>query len=155
MEQIKDKHGDIRYEKLHGLTLPAIDGAKYYNWLAARMRNYMIFLIRHKEYTSRYYNPVNKGKEILTHHVARYFGVEHCRMLRGFPSYKECWSTRESLFEIGVCTECMPLDAMHDMNRCMHFTDDWMEDNARSGTISTQIPELSRLRLPNIESSFA
>ena len=57
MDQIKEDHGDIRYEKLNDLTLPEIDGVKYYDWLAARMRNYMIFLIRHKEYTPRYYNP--------------------------------------------------------------------------------------------------
>ena len=23
----------------------------------------------------------------------------------------------------------MPLNAMYDMNGCMHFTDDWMEDD--------------------------
>ena len=92
------------------------------------MRNYMIYIIRHKGYTPRYYNPA-KGKVILAHHVARYFGVETCRMLRGFPSMAETWSTQESLFEIGVCTECMPKAAMRDMNRCMHFTDDWKEDD--------------------------
>ena len=80
------------------------------------MRNYMIFSIRHKGLKPRYYNP-NKGKVILAYHVARYFGVKICRMLRGYPSVPDTWSTREPLFEIGVCTEAMPKDAMLDMNR--------------------------------------
>ena len=65
---------------MHDLTLPEIDEVKYYNWLATKMRNYIIHIMRHKEYKPRYYTPA-KGKEILAHHVARYFGVEHCRML--------------------------------------------------------------------------
>ena len=35
----------------------------------------------------------------------------------------ETWSTWESLFEIGLCTS-MPLSAMQDLSRCIHFTDD-------------------------------
>ena len=35
LEQIKDEHGDIRYEKVHEFLLPEIDGVKYYAWLAA------------------------------------------------------------------------------------------------------------------------
>ena len=50
-------------------------------------------------------------------------------MLRGWPSYDETWSTRESLLEIGVCTDSMPKGAMQDMNRCMHFTDNWEEED--------------------------
>ena len=123
VESVKDAYGDIRFEKVHEFLLPVIDGDKYYHWLAARMRNYMIFLIRTEGYTPRYYNPA-KGKEILGHHVARYFGVEISRMLRGFPSVDETWSTRESLFEIGLCVESMPKAAMYDMSRCIHFTDD-------------------------------
>ena len=109
--------------------MPDIDGDSYYGWLAARMRNYMIHLIRTAGYTPRYYDPAS-GKEILAHHVARYFGVETARMLRGFPSYEETWSSRESLLEIGIAVESMPLGAMQDMNRCMHFCDDWEIDES-------------------------
>ena len=128
LESLKDGFGDVRYEKVHDFLLPRIDGIHYYEWLAARMRNYMIRLIRHEGYKPQYYNPA-KHKEIQAHHVARYFGIELCRMLRGWPTYEEVWSTRESLFEIGVCTESMPLGAIFDLNRCMHFVDDWEEDD--------------------------
>ena len=49
-------------------------------------------------------------------------------MLRGFPSIKETWSTRESLVAISAVKESMPKDAYIDMYRCMHFSDDWDED---------------------------
>ena len=115
------------------------------------MRNYVIFSIRHKGFKPRYYNP-NKGKVILAYHVARYFGVKICRMLRGYPSVPDTWSTREPLFEIGVCTEAMPKDAMLDRNRCMHFTDDWTEDDAEDwGAVyndpKVESPETSRHRI--------
>ena len=62
---------------------------------------------------------------ILGHHVAQYFGCTIARMLRGFPSIDETFSTREALLEVGLCTESLPKGAMFDMSRCMHFTDDW------------------------------
>lgn len=125
LESLKDSFGDIRYERVHDVLLPEIGGQKYYHWLTARMRHYMVHLIRNEGYKQRYYNP-GKGKEILGHHVARYyFGVEICHMLRGFPSVDETRLIRESLFEIGLCSESMPKAAMQDMARCIHFTDDW------------------------------
>ena len=128
LKKVKDDFGDIRYEKVHDFLLPMIDGEHFYDWLAARMRNYMLYIIRHQGYHPRYYKP-EEDKVILGHHVAQYFGIETCRMLRGFPSIEETWSSCEPLFHIGVCTESMLLGAMYDLNRCMHFTDDWEEDD--------------------------
>ena len=47
------------------------------------------------------------------------------RMIRGFPSITETWSTRESLDAIGAVKECMHQDAYKDIHHCMHFSDDW------------------------------
>ena len=51
------------------------------------------------------------------------------RMLRGFPSIDGTWSTRESLTAIGAVKESMPKDAFQDIYRCMHFSDDWDEED--------------------------
>ena len=48
-------------------------------------------------------------------------------MLRGFPSIRDTWSTRETLFAIGMATESMLRGAFEDINRCFHFADDWDE----------------------------
>ena len=61
LEQVKDDFGEVRYEKVHEFLLTKIGGMKYFDWLAARMRNYMIFLIHHRGYKPRFYNP-SKGK---------------------------------------------------------------------------------------------
>ncbi|KAL7527926.1 hypothetical protein ACHAXR_002197 [Thalassiosira sp. AJA248-18] len=50
-------------------------------------------------------------------------------MLRGFPSIVETWCTRESLDAVGAVKESMPKDAYTDMYRCMHFSDDWDEED--------------------------
>ena len=73
MNGFKDVNGDIRYDKVLEWTLPTFgenNDVKLFDWQAARMRNYMIFIIRHKGYTPRYYDPA-KGKVVLAHHVAR------------------------------------------------------------------------------------
>ena len=41
---------------------------------------------------------------------------------------KRIWSTRESLDTIGTCMECMPKNAFQDIYTCLHFDDDW-DDN--------------------------
>ena len=39
------------------------------------------------------------------------------------------WSTRESLAAIGCVKIAMPKDAYQDMYWCLHFTDDWEEED--------------------------
>ena len=49
-------------------------------------------------------------------------------MLRGFLSIDMTWSTRESLDAIGTVKESIPKDESRDLYRCLHFTDDWDEE---------------------------
>ena len=79
------------------------------------------------DWKPKYYDPSN-GKIILADHVVRFFGCQSARMLKGFPSIDKTWSTRESLDAIGTVKESMPQDAFKDLYRCLHFDDDWEED---------------------------
>ena len=49
-------------------------------------------------------------------------------MLRGFPSIDNTRSTRESLDAVGTVKEGMPKNEFRDLYRCLHFTDDWYEE---------------------------
>jgi hypothetical protein len=122
-----DENGDLRYHRVHEWSLPKFDGDTYWEWLAARMRNYMMHIVLHSGYKPRFYNP-KEDHVILAHHVARFFGCQHARMMRGHPSMEDTWSTRESLYHIGACAESMTINAFQDIHRCLHFADDWEED---------------------------
>eukprot|EP00956_Cyclotella_meneghiniana_P043310 scaffold263758_cov139-Cyclotella_meneghiniana.AAC.1 len=127
IDELKDSSGDIRFEKVFDYCLPRFGDETYFQFIAARMRNYMLHLIRHKGYKPKYYNPL-VDRKIEEHHVARFYGVHMARMLRGFPSIEETWSSRESIDHIAPAAESMPKDAYIDMYRCMHFSDDWEVD---------------------------
>ena len=60
-------------------------------------------------------------------HFLFFFGVQSARMLRGVPSIRDTWSTRETLFAIGMASESMPRGAFGNTNCCFHFADDWDE----------------------------
>ena len=126
VESLKDDEGHIRYEKVFEFLLPDFEGEGYYEWIAARVRNYMTHLIRTQGYTPTYFKPED-DKVVLGDHIACFFGVQIARMLRGFPSIRDTWSTREALFAIGMAAESMPRGAFEDINRCFHFADDWDE----------------------------
>jgi hypothetical protein len=85
----------------------------------------MTHCITTKRWTPKYYDPSMDEKYITADHVARFFGCQLARSLRGNPSIERCWSTRESLDAIGTCMESMPKNAFEDMYRCLHFDDDW------------------------------
>ena len=60
LESLKDDNGDIRYYKVFEWLLPMFgpDGkTSFWEFLAARMRNYMVHIIRKKRYKPKYYNP--------------------------------------------------------------------------------------------------
>ena len=106
----------------------------FWEFLAARMRNYMIHIMRAEEkpYKPRHYNPMpdpsnpkDVKKVITANHVARFFGCHMGRMLKGFPSIEETWSTRDSLSAVGPVIESMTQDQYIDIHRCMHFSDDF------------------------------
>jgi hypothetical protein len=56
------------------------------------------------------------------------FGCQQCRAIRGFPSVDDSWSTRCPIDAIAPLKECMPCNAFTDMYRCLHFADDFDDD---------------------------
>ena len=92
------------------------------------MRNYMQHITATQSYQPRYFKP-EEDKVILNDHVTRFSGVQLCRMLRGYPSVEDMWSTRESLKEVATATESMSMGAFQDMNRFLHFADDWDDED--------------------------
>jgi hypothetical protein len=127
LSSLYDENGDLRYYKVHAWSLPRFGQETYWEWVAARMRNYMMHIVLHEGYKPRFYKP-KIDHVILADHVARFFGCQHARMMRGHPSIEHAWSSRESLYHIGACAESMPINAFQDMHRCLHFADDWEED---------------------------
>ena len=136
LDSLKDHGGDIRFESVFEWMLPRFtignSSQTYFQFVAARMRNYMLHIIRTKDYKPKYYDPT-KERVIETHHVARFFGVHLARMIRGFPSINDTWSTREPLKHVSTAVESMPKNAYIDMYRCMHFSDDWEESQDGNG----------------------
>ena len=128
MESMKDKNGDIRYNKIFEWMLPTFGDTveSFWEFVAGRMRSYMTHLMM-QGWKPRWFDPDN-GTIILADHVARMFGCQQCRSIRGFPSIDECWSTRCPLDSIAPLKESMPRDAFTDMYRCLHFADDFDED---------------------------
>ena len=51
------------------------------------------------------------------------------RAIKGLPLIEDCWSTHEALDAIGTAKESMPGGAFTDMHRCMHFANDWDEED--------------------------
>eukprot|EP00956_Cyclotella_meneghiniana_P001712 scaffold1870_cov73-Cyclotella_meneghiniana.AAC.3 len=119
LESLKDANGDIRFESVFELCLPRFGDNQetdYFEFVAARMRNYMIHIMRTKNFKPRHYNPApTVGRTIQSNHVARFYGIHMARMTRGFPSIEETWSSREILKHIGPATESMPKDAYNQL----------------------------------------
>ena len=51
------------------------------------------------------------------------------RSLCGGKSIEDIWSTRSTFKAEGAIKESMPQDAFKDLCRCLHFADDWEEDD--------------------------
>ena len=94
--------------------LPLFDGDSFYKFLAARMRNYMLHVIKEKGWVPKYYCPSDK-KYILADDVAHFFGCQLAQSLRGNPLIEQYWSTRESLDAVGMCMKSMPKNAFEDI----------------------------------------
>ena len=48
LKGIIDAHGDIRFSKVFEWTLPKFDGETFYEFLSARMRNFIVYAIKTK-----------------------------------------------------------------------------------------------------------
>ena len=135
INDFKDSSGDIRFDKILEYTLPLFgdnDDVSLFEWQAARMQNYMIHIISDDDikFKPKYYNP-EEGLIITADHVARFYGVLMARMQTGNSSIDDIWSTRSTLKAVACIKESMPQDAFKDLCRCMHFADDWEEDDDR------------------------
>jgi hypothetical protein len=132
LENMKDAQGTIRFHLVFDWLLPkfgqVLDKEGFYEFAAARMRNYMTEIVRNRAYRPEHYKPFD-GKFITADNVARFFGCQLARAIKGLSSVMNFWSTLESLNTIGMVKESMPCGAFSDMQRCMHFADDWDEDN--------------------------
>ena len=64
VEQLKDENGDIRFHKVIEWCIQKFDGESYWEWLAARMRNYMVHLMATEEWKPRYYDPIRTQDKI-------------------------------------------------------------------------------------------
>jgi hypothetical protein len=92
MEGMTDKNGDIRHCKIFEWMLPTFDGGEsFWDFLVARMRSYMTHLVS-IGWKSRWFDS-DGGNVILSDHVARMFGCQQCRSIRGFPWVEDSWST--------------------------------------------------------------
>ena len=133
VKELMDEHGDIRFHKVLEWTLPRFGDEEdeiLWDWQAVRMRNYMTYIMEHKDYKPKYYNP-SKNIVITGDHICRFYGVCIGRMLSGNGSIADVWSTRDPFSAVGPIKESMPQDAFKDLCRCMHFVDDWEDDDER------------------------
>jgi hypothetical protein len=65
-EEVKgmmNEHGDVRFHKIFEGMLPTFVGVSFYEFLLARMRNFMLHSIKDKKWTPLYYHPAN-GKRL-------------------------------------------------------------------------------------------
>jgi len=134
IEEFKDQRGEIKYEKLFIYALPQFRGREetedLFTWQAARMRNYMLKIVKDadKPYKPRYYKP-NQQKVITNNHVARFYGCLLAKMLSGYPSNEQAFSTRDSFDAVEPIKRAMTLDAMKELTRCLHYGDDWIDED--------------------------
>ena len=134
----KNSKGEIRFEKLLQWTLPNFGDNKtpLFEWQAARMRNYMTKIVNDPErpFKLKYY----KGNKVITgDHVARFYGCLLAKMLSGTTSNHRMFSTRDVFDAVEPVKSCMPLDAMRELTRCLHYTDDWEDEDGEWQTLYT------------------
>ena len=128
LESFKDSRGEIQFEKVFRWALPRFGEDTLFEWQAARMRNYMTKLIKEEDYKPRFYKP-DKGKVITGDHVARFYGCLLAKMLAGNPSDRQAFSSREVFNAVEPIKNSMTLNAVQDLKRCLHFSDDWEDDD--------------------------
>ena len=76
-----------------------------------------------------YYRPYADTPKVITaDHVARLYGVFLGRMLTGNKSVSSMYCTREWFNAVAPIQESMPRQALQDLVRCLHYVDDWEEE---------------------------
>ncbi len=147
LDKMCDKHGAIRFHKVFEWIFPTFGKMGFYKFIAARMQNYMIPIIQNDAFKPAHFDPFDE-KYISADNVARFFGCQLGRAIKGLPSVDNCWSTREALDAVRTAKENMPCGAFPDMQQCMYVTDDWEENKGDVWTSST-VPTLPYLHTTN------
>ena len=106
------------------------DDQTLFDWQATRMCNYMLHIMDTQLYKPKYCNPA-EGDMISDSDVARLYGVLLGHSLSGCGAITDLWSTRDAFSACGSIKENMPQDTFKDLSRCMHFADDWDDDDER------------------------
>ena len=155
LEKLRDTHGVIRFHLVFEWLLPTVgDEEGFYEFIAGRMRNYMIHIMKDMAFKPSHFDPYDE-KHIKADHVTRFFGCQLVRAIKGLPSVKDCWSTRESLDAVGTAKESLPRGAFTDMQRCMHFADDWEEEEEAWNDYFTDVKVESPLDVAHHRRKFA
>lgn len=130
LEELKDDNGDIRFYKVFLWILARFgDNQSLFQWQCDRMQNYLVHIMKDDGFKPKYFHPENNP--IKPSHVARMYGAIVANCLYGNRSVEQIWSTREVFDAVEPIKVSMPQDAWKDLARCMHFADDWEEDDDR------------------------
>ena len=89
LEKMRDKHGDIRFHSVFEWLLPTFGDDGFYEFIAGRMRNYMMHIMKDNSFSPMYFDPINE-KYIKPDHVARFFGCQLVHAIKGLPSVEDC-----------------------------------------------------------------
>ncbi len=126
LDKMRNNHGAIRFHKVFEWLLPMFGESGFYKFIATRMWNYMIHIIRNDAFKPAHFDPLDE-KYITADNIARFLRCQLVQVIMGLPSVDNCWSTREALDAVGTAKKSMPHGAISDMQQCMHFSDNWEE----------------------------
>ena len=92
LAKMRDTHGTIRFSKVFDWLLPKFEGDDlFYEFIAARMRNYMLRIISVQGFKPCHYDP-HDDICIAEDHVTRFFGCQLVLAIKGLPSIEDCWN---------------------------------------------------------------
>ena len=101
LKKMRDAHGVIRFHFVFEWLLPTFGEDGFYEFIAGRMRNYMIHIMKNEMFLLAYFDPMDE-KYIQVDQVTCFFGCQLVRAIKGLPSVDHCWSTCEALDAVGT-----------------------------------------------------
>ena len=132
IEGMKDASGDILFYKVMDHLLPRFEDTaagqqSLWEWQAARMRNYMKYLVMHHGYKPKYYNPCGEKKgniytEVQAHHNALFYGVMMARIFSSNSLLDNMFSVCKNLDSVPCVKEAITQDAYKDLYDCIVYT---------------------------------
>ena len=120
-ELFKIKLADGDLDKIREWLLPKFGESGFYKFIATRMWNHMIFIIIDGTFKPSHCDPFDEII-ISVDHVARFFGCQLVRAIKGLLSVDSCWSTRKALDAVETAKESMPCGAFSDSGACTLLT---------------------------------